>query len=216
MDAKTRKLKSEDNQIFEIEVESLKLSNFLNNLIIDFPDEEDEILISQVDGKNLKLIIDFLNHYQNQKVEKIPKPLPSGDLKLYLDEWDYNYINPLSLEECIDLLNAAQTLDIEEIINLASAKIASEMLIGTVNEVLEKFRIKEDKKEEVKEDKKEEEKEDKKEEEKEYKKEDEKEEDKKEDKKEDKEEEEKKNNLEDKKEDKKEDIKDEKKEEKKE
>ena len=196
MDAKTRKLKSEDNQIFEIEVESLKLSKFLNNLIIDFPDEEDEILISQVDGKNLKLIIDFLNHYQTQKVKNIPKPLPSGDLKLYLDEWDYNYINPLSLEECIDLLNAAQTLDIEEIINLASAKIASEMLIGTVNEVLEKFRIKDDQKED--------------------KKEGEKEEDKKEDKKEDKEEEEKKNNLEDKKEDKKEDIKDEKKEEKKE
>ena len=196
MDAKTRKLKSEDNQIFEIEVESLKLSNFLNNLIIDFPDEEDESLISQVDGKNLKLIIDFLNHYQNQKVEKIPKPLPSGDLKLYLDEWDYNYINPLSLEECIDLLNAAQTLDIEEIINLASAKIASEMLIGTVNEVLEKFRIKDDQKED--------------------KKEGEKEEDKKEDKKEDKEEEEKKNNLENKKEDKKEDKKDEKEEEKKE
>ena len=147
MEAKIRKLKSEDNQLFEIEVESLKLSKFLNNLIIDFPDEEDEIEISQVNGKNLKLIIDYLNHHRTEEIKEIPKPLPSGDLKLYLDEWDYNFINPLSLEECIDLLNAAQTLDIEGIINLSSAKIASEMLIGTVDEVLEKFRIKDDKQE---------------------------------------------------------------------
>ena len=147
MEAKIRKLKSEDNQLFEIEVESLKLSKFLNNLIIDFPDEEDEIEISQVNGKNLKLIIDYLNHHRTEEIKEIPKPLPSGDLKLYLDEWDYNFINPLSLEECIDLLNAAQTLDMEGIINLSSAKIASEMLIGTVDEVLEKFRIKDDKQE---------------------------------------------------------------------
>ena len=147
MEEKIRKLISEDNQLFEIEVESLKLSKFLNNLIIDFPDEEDEIEISQVNGKNLKLIIDYLNHHRTEEIKEIPKPLPSGDLKLYLDEWDYNFINPLSLEECIDLLNAAQTLDIEGIINLSSAKIASEMLIGTVDEVLEKFRIKDDKQE---------------------------------------------------------------------
>ena len=103
MDAKIRKLKSEDNQVFEVEVESLKLSKFLMDLINDFPDDEDEITINQVDGKNLKLIVDYLNQYKNKKIKEIPKPLPSGDLKLYLDEWDYNYINPLSLEESIDL-----------------------------------------------------------------------------------------------------------------
>ena len=139
MDAKIRKLKSEDNQVFEVEVESLKLSKFLMDLINDFPDDEDEITINQVDGKNLKLIVDYLNQYKNKKIKEIPKPLPSGDLKLYLDEWDYNYINPLSLEESIDLLNAAQSLDINELINLISAKIASEMLIGTVDEVVEIF-----------------------------------------------------------------------------
>ena len=130
MESKFRKLKSDDNQTFEVEVESLKLSNFLNNLMIDYPDEEEEIPI---------------NHYKSEQIKEIPKPLPSGDLKLYLDEWDYNYINPLSLEETIDLLNAAQILDIKGLLNLTSAKISSEMLIGTVNEVLEKFRIKDDK-----------------------------------------------------------------------
>ena len=149
MDATVRKLRSIDDQLFEVEIESLKSSKFLNDLINDFPDEEEEILVPQIDGKNLKLIVDFLNHYKIEKMKQIPKPLPTGDLKLYLDEYSYNLINPLSLEECIDLLNAAQSLDINGIIELASAKIASEMLIGTPNEVLEKFRIKD--KEETKE-----------------------------------------------------------------
>ena len=147
MVAKIRILKSEDDQKFEVETESLKLSKFLKDLMIDFPSEEDEIIINRVDGKNLKLIIDYLNHYKNQKIKEIPKPLPSGDLKLYIDEWDYNYINPLTLEETIDLLNAAHILDIEGLINLTSAKIGSEMLIGTVNEVMEKFTMKEESKE---------------------------------------------------------------------
>ena len=147
MEAKIRILKSEDDQKFEADTESLKLSKFLKDLMIDFPSEEDEIIINRVDGKNLKLIIDYLNHYKNQKIKEIPKPLPSGDLKLYIDEWDYNYINPLTLEETIDLLNAAHILDIEGLINLTSAKIGSEMLIGTVNEVMEKFTMKEESKE---------------------------------------------------------------------
>ena len=40
MEATSRKLKSEDGQIFEVEVESLKKSKFLSDLIIDYPDEE--------------------------------------------------------------------------------------------------------------------------------------------------------------------------------
>ena len=76
----------------------------------------------------------------------LPKPLPTGDLSLYIPQWDYNYINNLSLEETIELLNAAQILDINDLINLASAKIGSEMLNGTVEEVLDKFTIKDNEK----------------------------------------------------------------------
>ena len=146
MDSNIRKLKSDDNQIFEIEAESLKLSAFLSNLILDFPDEEDEIPINGVNGKYLKLIVDFLNHYKTEEIKEIPKPLPTGDLSLYIPQWDYNYINNLSLEETIELLNAAQILDINDLINLASAKIGSEMLNGTVEEVLDKFTIKDNEK----------------------------------------------------------------------
>ena len=153
MEATSRKLKSEDGQVFEVEVESLKKSKFLSDLIIDYPDEEDEITINKVEGKYLKLVVEYLNHYKTEKIKEIPKPLPSGDLKSYLSEWDYNFIKDLSLEEVIDLLNVANSLEIDELVNLTSATISAQMLIGTVDEVLEKFTIKN--KNEIKEENKE-------------------------------------------------------------
>ena len=147
----TRKLKSQEGELFEVEENCLKMSNFFKDLINDFPDPEQEIMINQIKSNELKKIIDYLNHYENKKPKEIPKPLPSGDLKEVLNDWDYYYINKLSLSKCIDLLNAAFFLDISELVNLCSAKIASEMLIGTVEEVREKFEWKDITEEEKKE-----------------------------------------------------------------
>ena len=139
MDVGTRKLKSEDGQIFEVEESWLTLSKFLKDLINDYPDQDQDIPINQINSKYLKMIIDYLKHYEKIKPKEIVKTLPNGNLKEVLEEWDYNFINPLSIEETIDLLNGAFFLDIEELVNLTSAKIASEMLTGTVEEVKEKF-----------------------------------------------------------------------------
>ena len=138
-EATTRKLRSQNGGVFEVEESVLKTSKFLKDLICDYPDPDQEIIINQVNSEYLQKIIDYLQHYENQKPKEIPKPLPNDNLKEYLDEWDYNYINPLSLEECIDLLNAAVFLDIQDLVILCSAKIASHMLRNTVEEVLDEF-----------------------------------------------------------------------------
>ena len=138
-EATTRKLRSQNGGVFEVEESVLKTSKFLKDLICDYPDPDQEIIINQVNSENLQKIIDYLQHYENQKPKEIPKPLPNDNLKEYLDEWDYNYINPLNLEECIDLLNAAVFLDIQDLVILCSAKIASHMLRNTVEEVLDEF-----------------------------------------------------------------------------
>ena len=138
-EATTRKLRSQNGGVFEVEESVLKTSKFLKDLICDYPDPDQEIIINQVNSENLQKIIDYLQHYENQKPKEIPKPLPNDNLKEYLDEWDYNYINPLSLEECIDLLNAAVFLDIQDLVILCSAKIDSHMLRNTVAEVLDEF-----------------------------------------------------------------------------
>ena len=144
MNSGLRKLKSEDGQVFEVEESCLLKSKYLKDLMSDYPDADQEINISQIDGKNLSKIIEYLRHYENEKPKEIPKPLTSSDLKPILSSWDYNFINSMSLEECIDLVNAANFLYITELVNLACAKLASEMMNGPIEQVREKFGIKSD------------------------------------------------------------------------
>ena len=137
------KLKCSDGKIFEIESNCLKRSNLfkeLNNILN--PDEE--INIKDVDSITLIKIIEYLKHYQNEEPPEIPKPLPSPDLKQILNEWDYNYIIPISLENTIDLVNAASYLGIAELVNLASARLASELINCPVDEARQKFGIQAD------------------------------------------------------------------------
>ena len=141
-EANVRKLKSSDGKVFEVNEKILNTSKFFKELIIDYPQPDQEITINQVDGKNLEKIIEFLKHYENEKPKEIPKPLPNNDLKSILSEWDYNYINPLSIADLIDLINASNFLNIDDLVALTAAKLAAEMLTGTIEEVREKFGIK--------------------------------------------------------------------------
>jgi len=141
-EANVRKLKSSDGKVFEVNEKILNTSKFFKELINDYPQPDQEITINQVDGKNLEKIIEFLKHYENEKPKEIPKPLPNNDLKSILSEWDYNYINPLSIADLIDLINAANFLNIDDLVALTAAKLAAEMLTGTIEEVREKFGIK--------------------------------------------------------------------------
>ena len=141
-EANVRKLKSSDGKIFEVNEKILSTSKFFKDLINDYPQPDQEITINQVDGKNIEKIIEYLKHYENEKPKEIPKPLPNNDLKSVLSEWDYSFINPLSIADLIDLINAANFLDIGDLVALTAAKLAAEMLTGTIEEVREKFGIK--------------------------------------------------------------------------
>ena len=134
------KLKSSDEKIFEIDENGLKRSNFFMKLK-DILNLNEEIYIKNVNSKILNKIVDYLNHYQNEEPKTIPKPLPSPDLKPILSDWDYNYISPISLEESIDLVNAADYLGIRELVNLTSARLASEMINCPIEEARAKFGI---------------------------------------------------------------------------
>ena len=132
------KLKASDGKIFEIEENCLKrVELFKDNLFK--PNEE--INIEEVNSKELNKIIEYLKHYQYQEPKIIPTPLLDSDLKTVLSEWDYNYISSLSLEECIDLVNAVNYLGIYELIHLTSARLSSEMINCSIEEARAKFGI---------------------------------------------------------------------------
>ena len=135
------KLKSSDGKVFEVNDKILSPSKFLKDMIDNNREIDQEITVNEVDAKNLEKIIEYLKYHETEKPKVIPKPLPNDDLKSILSEWDYNFIKNLSIAEAIDLINASNFLDIGDLTSLISAKLATEMMTGSIDEVREKFGI---------------------------------------------------------------------------
>ena len=94
----------------------LELSNNKENLTIDLKDIKYDIL---------KKVVEYLEYYKNKVPKEVPKPTPSESLNSFLNDWDFNFINNLCLDETFELMNAASELKIKSLLDLASTKVAS-------------------------------------------------------------------------------------------
>ena len=141
MESSKVKLISSDKVTREVDVDLLKKSRLLKDA-----QGGEEICLNEVDSKNLELIIQYLEHYKDMEPKVIPKPFPERTDEEFMkailnDDWTYNYITKPSLEDLINLVNAANYLQIDGLINIITAKLAHEMCNCTVEEARQKFGI---------------------------------------------------------------------------
>ena len=137
------KLKSNDEQVFTIKESAVKRSRLVEGILADYEDNT-EVPLPDVNGKTLKRIVDYLIHYENSEPKAIPKPLKNSHIDEILDKWDYDFIIEVPLDDSIDLLNAANYMDIAPLLQLACCRIASEMIDRPVEEVRKIFGIESD------------------------------------------------------------------------
>ena len=140
------KLKSSDGKIFEVPIDILQKSKLFTDINQNDEDEENEIELKEIDGKNLERIIEYLKHYKDIEPKEIPKPFPERTDDAFLrsilnDDWTFDYIQSMTLEEAINLINAANYLQIDGLINILTAKLAHEMCNCDVEEQRRKFGI---------------------------------------------------------------------------
>ena len=140
------KLKSSDGKIFEVPIDILQKSKLFTDINQNDEDEENEIELKEVDGKNLERIIEYLKHYKDIEPKEIPKPFPERTDDAFLrsilnDDWTFDYIQSMTLDEAINLINAANYLQIDGLINILAAKLAHEMCNCDVEEQRRKFGI---------------------------------------------------------------------------
>ena len=140
------KLKSSDGKIFEVPIDILQKSKLFTDINQNDEDEENEIELKEVDGKNLERIIEYLKHYKDIEPKEIPKPFPERTdddffRSILEDDWTFNFLQSLNIEEAINLINCADYLQIEGLINLLAAKLAHEMCNCEVEEARQKFGI---------------------------------------------------------------------------
>ena len=141
MESSKVKLITNDNVTREVDVNLLKKSKILKD-----NQGGEEVKLNEVDDKNLDLIIQYLEHYKDMEPKEIPKPFPERTDEEFLkgilnDEWTYNYLTNQSLEDLINLVNAANYLQIDGLINIIAAKLAHEMCNCEVEEARVKFGI---------------------------------------------------------------------------
>ena len=139
------KLKTSDNVIKVVDSDILMKSKLLEGLMKDF-EEEEIFTLPDVDSKNLDLVIKYLEHYKDMEPKEIPKPFPERTDEEFMkgilnDQWTYDYLTNQTLEELINLVNAAYYLQIEGLLNIIAAKLAHEMCNCEVEEARKKFGI---------------------------------------------------------------------------
>ena len=140
------KLESNDHKIFEVPINILNKIKLISG-ILELTDKYDKaILLKEVDAKNLERIIDYLKHYKDMEPKEIPKPFPERtDDKFFRsllnDDWTFDFLQSLTIEDAINLVNASNYLQIEGLINLLAAKCAHEMCNCEIEEARQKFGI---------------------------------------------------------------------------
>ncbi len=133
------KLKTGDGKEIELSKKAAKRSGLLKGIFEDFPDNT-EFPVNQVNGDTLEKVKEYLVYYQDQEPPKIDVPLKSTNFKQCISEWDNNYLGE-DIDLIFNLLNAANYMDIEPLLNLTSAKLGSKIKGITSESVKKEFEI---------------------------------------------------------------------------
>ena len=137
------KFKTNDNEIIFVNNNIIKMSKFIDNMIeINDNDDDVEIIyLPNVNSKCFNKIIEYCTYYENKQIKPIKKPLISNNLiECGVSEWDVAFID-IEQEFLFDLLMSVNYLDIDGILDLACAKIASMIKSKTPEEIRNQFNI---------------------------------------------------------------------------
>jgi len=133
-----------DGEKLSVDLDVVNKSTILKNMIED-TGKDGDIPIPNIQLPILKKIIEFCEHYKSSNPKEIRKPLASSKLtENNVDEWDAAFIEMEKVDDIIDLVIAANFLDIESLVALGCAKIATFIKGKTVEEIRDVFGIQND------------------------------------------------------------------------
>eukprot|EP00588_Corethron_pennatum_P014043 CAMPEP_0194282918 /NCGR_PEP_ID=MMETSP0169-20130528/24249_1 /TAXON_ID=218684 /ORGANISM="Corethron pennatum, Strain L29A3" /LENGTH=169 /DNA_ID=CAMNT_0039028385 /DNA_START=14 /DNA_END=523 /DNA_ORIENTATION=- len=141
------RLRSSDDQVFEVDAAAAKISSLVANVLNDGAgednDDDNEIPLPLVRADILRKVVEFCEHYEADPMEEITTPLRSSDMSDLVQEWYAEYIDPLKhdLRVLFDLLLAANFMEVGPLLELGCAAVASLMRGRTAEEIRLTFNI---------------------------------------------------------------------------
>ena len=136
---------------FQLSREAAKMSGFINDMLDDQQEGEAVIPVPNVSGRTLKLVLQYVEYHHNNKADPIEKPL-KGKIDDVIGEWDKTYLygdlvknhDEKQHETLIDVLMAANFLNIKDLLDLSCATVASMIKGKTPEQIRALFNIEND------------------------------------------------------------------------
>lgn len=133
-----------EDETFKVDVDVAKQSVILSNMMEDVG-ADGPINISNIKKDTMRKVIEFCEYYKSKKLQTIQKPLQSADLSSAItEEWYVKFIDLEKVDDIIDIVIAANFLDIDPLTELSCAKLASLMKGKSVEDIRKQFGIEND------------------------------------------------------------------------
>ena len=131
-------LVSSDGVKMQITAKAAQKSQLLKAILEDNSDDI-ELPLDNIKSNILKKIKEYLDHYQDTEPKKIERPLASVNYQECVDTWDFEFIN-VDFDLIFEIILAANFMDIQPLLELASSKVAS-IIKGKTPEEIRKMII---------------------------------------------------------------------------
>ena len=118
------------------------LRSELIKMMLEINPDSNEIPLD-IKSDILKKIKEYLEHYENEEPLEIEKPLPSSNFEECVSEWDYTFMD-LDKDMIFDLILASNKMDIKSLLELSSAKVASDIKGKSTEEIRQHYNISDD------------------------------------------------------------------------
>ncbi|KAI8319826.1 E3 ubiquitin ligase SCF complex, Skp subunit [Martensiomyces pterosporus] len=146
------KLISAEGATIEVERSIIEQSGLIRNMLEDINDTDDPIPIPNVSGPILTKIIEYCTHHRNDPLKRLPpKGTAANDsseeairkVVEQMDEFDHDFCR-VDQGTLYDIILAANFLDIQPLLDVASYTVAQMMKGKSVEEIRATFNVKND------------------------------------------------------------------------
>lgn len=147
-------LQSNDGKPVEYKVsrEAAKMSGLIKDMLDDQSESEQTVIpVPNVSGRTLKYVVQYIEHHNTQRVEPLEKPL-RGKIEDVISEWDKAFLftdlvkdhDERQHETLIDVIMAANFLNVKDLLDLTCACVASMIKGKTPEQIRALFNIEND------------------------------------------------------------------------
>merc|ERR1711910_202882 len=140
------KLMSGDGQVFESPKEEIEISTTVKDLIESFEGSDEAIPMPNVKSRELGKIVEYCKQWKAEpRTPENDFSKPTQELKF--SEWELDFI-PKNQNQLFELIMAANFMNIESLINLCCAYVASLIKGKTTEEMREALAMDDEEEEE--------------------------------------------------------------------